>query len=141
MAPVKRAVPLVTELTRPFWDAARERRLVIQRCAACGYYNHPPRTACDACISTELSFEPVSGNGTVWSFTVMHEKSIQGFEEAVPYVTALVELVEQPALLMATNLPGSEPGTVTIGERVHVTFEPFGDDGLLLPQFEVQAPS
>jgi len=134
-----RAVPAVTDLTRPFWDAAREGRLVIQRCADCRYYNHPPKEACDNCLSTSLAFEDVSGRGSVWSWTVMHQKSVAGFEDTVPYLTALVELDEQPMLLLVTNLPGATPDAFSIGDRVHVTFEDMGD-GLLLPQFELEAP-
>jgi uncharacterized OB-fold protein len=120
--PPSRAVPTITDL--PFWEAAAAGRLAIQRCQACGYYNHPPRIACDACLSTNLTFEDVSGRGAVWSFTVMHQKSVAGFEDAVPYLTALVELDEQPLLLLVTNLPGADPATLTIGDRVHVIFEP-----------------
>ena len=78
---------------------------MIQRCADCRYYNHPPKAACDQCLSTNLVFEDVSGNGSVWSYTVMHQKSVAGFEDAVPYLTALIELDEQPMLLLVTNLP------------------------------------
>jgi uncharacterized OB-fold protein len=135
-----RATPEITGLTRPFWEAAREGRLVIQRCGECGHYNHPPRTACDACLSTSLAFEPVSGRGAVWSFTVMHQKSVAGFEDAVPYLTALVELEEQPLLLLVSNLPGADPATLRIGDRVHVAFEPLGE-GQMLPQFVLQGNS
>jgi hypothetical protein len=129
-----RATPLVTDLTQPFWDAAREGPLAVQRCADCAYYNHPPRAACDKCQSTNLEFSDVSGHGSVWTYTVMHQKSVAGFEEAVPYLTALVELDEQPLLLMVTNLPGVAPEDVRIGLRVRVTFEAL-DDGNMLPQF------
>jgi uncharacterized OB-fold protein len=124
MATPSRAVPDITDLTRSFWDAAREHRLVIQRCADCTHYNHPPRTSCDACLSTNLEFSEVSGRGRVWSFTVMHQKSVAGFEDAVPYLTALVELDEQPLLLLVTNLPGADAATLQIGDRVHAIFEP-----------------
>ena len=133
-----RAVPAVTDLTRPFWDAAKEGRLAIQRCQACGYFNHPPRPLCDRCLSDSLSFEDVSGGGAVWSFTVMHQKSVAGFEESVPYLTALVELDEQPMLLLPTNLPSVASRDVKIGERVRVTFLPL-DAESVLPQF-VPAP-
>jgi uncharacterized OB-fold protein len=148
-----RATPAITDLTRPLWDAAREGHLVIQRCAACRRYNHPPRTSCDACLSTDLAFEAVSGRGAVWSFAVMHQKSVAGFEDAVPYLTALVELEEQPLLLLVTNLPGVDPASLRIGDRVHVVFEPLDPlssqgkgaggevtPGLMLPQF-VQDPA
>jgi uncharacterized OB-fold protein len=129
-----RAVPAVTELTQPFWDAAKAGRLAIQRCQDCKHYNHPPRPLCDACLSDKLAFEAVSGSGSVWSYTVMHQKSVAGFEETVPYLTALVELDEQPMLLLPTNLPGAEAGDVTIGQRVHVTFTALDGD-IVLPQF------
>jgi uncharacterized OB-fold protein len=129
-----RATPLVTPLTEPFWQATKDGHLAIQRCDDCGYYNHPPKPACDQCQSTNLSFADVSGLGTVWSFTVMHQKSVAGFEDVVPYVTALVELDEQPMLLLLTNLPGVEAEDVRIGTRVHVTFEALVD-GNMLPQF------
>lgn len=129
-----RAVPAVTDLTQPFWDAARAGRLAIQRCQDCKRYNHPPRPLCDACLSDKLAFEDVSGNGTVWSHTVMHQKSVAGFEETVPYLTALIELDEQPMLLLPSNLLGVSPDDVKIGRRVHVTFTPLDGD-VVLPQF------
>jgi uncharacterized OB-fold protein len=128
--------PAVTDLTRPFWDATRQGRLVIQRCAACRYYNHPPRQECDKCLSTDLAFEPVSGLGRVYSFTVMHQKNVQGFENSLPYLTALVELDEQPMLLLVTNLPGSEPSDELMGARARVEFQRI-DDEITLPQFVI----
>jgi uncharacterized OB-fold protein len=133
-----RALPAVTDLTRPFWEAANEGRLAIQRCQACGYYNHPPRPLCDRCQSGDLRFEDVSGDGTVWSFTVMHQKSIAGFQDSVPYVTALVELVEQKHLLLVTNLPGVSAENVKVGMRVKVSFERLSDE-IALPQFVAAA--
>ena len=126
--------PAINDLTRPFWDAARAGRLAIQRCGACGYFNHPPVEECDRCLSNDLAFEDVAGTGTVWSYTVMHQKSVAGFEEATPYVTALVELDEQPMLLLVTNLPGSSPDSIEIGTPVSAIF-PASPDGLVLPQF------
>ncbi len=129
-----RAVPQVNDLTRPFWEAANQGRLAIQRCGACGYYNHPPKPLCDRCLSADLHFEDVSGLGTIWSYTVMHQKSVAGFEDSVPYVTALVELDEQPLLLLTTNLPGIEASDVRIGTRVQVSFQRLNDE-IALPQF------
>ena len=129
-----RAEPVITDLTRPFWDAAGEGTLAIQCCRDCAYFNHPPRTACDRCLSDALAFEPVSGLGTIWSFTVNHQKSVAGFEASVPYLTALVELDEQPMLLLVTNLPGTSADSASIGQRVRVAFETL-DNGLVLPQF------
>ena len=127
-------LPMPDDLTRPFWDAASEHRLEIQRCRSCGYYNHPPRPLCDSCGSEDLAFEPVGGRGAVYSYTVMRQKNVKGFEDDVPYVNVIVELDEQPMLFMITYLPGDEANEVRIGQRVQVMYEE--RDGVTLPQFK-----
>ena len=129
-------VPLPDDTTRPFWDAANQRQLVVQRCSACRYYNHPPRTVCDTCLSRELNFETVSGRGHVYSFTVMHLRDVPGFEQEAPFITIVVELEEQPMLLMVSNLPVAERDRVWIGAPVTVEFEDRGN-GTFLPQFKI----
>jgi uncharacterized OB-fold protein len=132
----KKPIPVADDLTSPFWDAAKEHRLVVQRCGSCGYYNHPPRPYCDACIAQEMRFEPVSGRGTVYSFTVMHQRDVAGFEEEAPFINIVVELAEQPRLLMVSNLALSERAKVKIGAAVEVYFEERGE-GVVIPQFRV----
>ena len=129
-------VPLQDELSRPFWDAAKERRLAVQRCVSCGYYNHPPRRFCDACLAQDLRFEPVSGRGVVYTFTVMHQRDVAGFEEDAPFINVVVELIEQPQLLMVSNLPIADRARVTIGAAVQVDFEDRGE-GVVVPQFRI----
>jgi uncharacterized OB-fold protein len=129
-------IPIPDDLTRPFWDAAKERRLAVQRCAACGYYNHPPRNVCDACLSQELHFTRVSGLGRIHTFTVMHQRDVPGFESEAPFINIVVELQEQPMLLMVSNLPIGERGRVRIGAPVMVDFEDRGN-GLVVPQFRI----
>lgn len=129
-------IPSPDDITRPFWDAVNERRLVVQQCTACRYYNHPPRTVCDACLSQELHFEPVSGRGRLHSFTVMHQRDVPGFESEAPFINIVVELQEQPMLLMVSNLPISERERVRIGAPVMVEFEDRGG-GVIVPQFRI----
>lgn len=130
----EKPVPVADELSQPFWDAAKEHRLAIQRCAECGYRNHPPRPTCDRCSSQRLEFAPVSGRGTIYTFTVMHQPSVAGFEDEVPYINIVVELEEQPMLFMVSNLPHAEIDRIRIGRPVEVWFEDRGS-GLVLPQF------
>jgi uncharacterized OB-fold protein len=132
----KKPLPVADDLTSPFWDAAKEHRLVVQRCGSCGYYNHPPRPYCDACTAQEMRFEPVSGRGTVFSFTVMHQRDVAGFEDEAPFINVVVELAEQPRLLMVSNLELSERAKVKIGEPVEVYFEDRGE-GIVIPQFRI----
>ena len=127
-------LPAADDLSQPFWEAARQRRLVVQRCQDCGYFNHPPRPACDACQSQQLQFEPVSGRGTIYSFTVMHQPNVAGFEDEVPYLNILVELEEQPLLFMVSNLAFSKLDKIQIGRTVELYFEEVDDD-VTLPKF------
>jgi len=83
-----------------------------------------------------LSFVPVSGLGTVYTFTVMHQRDVAGFEDEAPFVNIVVELVEQSQLLMVSNLPIAERSKVKIGATVEVYFEDRGE-GLVIPQFRI----
>ena len=132
----RRPLPAVDDLTKPFWEAAKQHQLVVQRCQNCGYFNHPPRTVCDACQSQQLAFAPVSGKGAIYTFSVMYQQNITGFEEQTPYLNIVVELDEQPQLFMVANLPGSEREKVKIGGRVEVYFEEI-DEEISLPQFRI----
>ena len=128
--------PLIDDLTRPFWEAAREHRLVIQRCQDCRHFNHPPRPVCPACQSAALAFEPVSGRGTIYSFSVMYQPNVAGFGDELPYLNILVELEEQPRLFVVSDLPGAYREQVRIGGRVEVSFEDV-DAELTLPKFRL----
>lgn len=129
-------LPAVDALSKPFWDAAKQHRLVLQRCTACGYFNHPPRLACDACQSQQLDFAPVSGRGRIYSFTVMHQPNIAGFEDEIPYLNILVELEEQAKLFMVCDLPLADRDKVKIGGSVEVWFEDVNAE-ISLPRFRL----
>jgi uncharacterized OB-fold protein len=101
--------------TAPFWQAAREHRLVVQRCATCGAHQFYPRPFCLTCSSLVLEWVGVSGSATVYSKTTVRIPVIE--ELAPPYVVAIVTLDEGPRL--TTNLVGDEP---EIGDQVTVTW-------------------
>jgi len=80
-----------------WWDATRERRLLVQRCGSCGDHQHYPRPFCVACGARDLALVAASGRGTVYSFTVVHRAPSAEF--APPYTIALVRLEEGPLML------------------------------------------
>ena len=133
-------IPVPDEVSAPFWEAARERKLVMQRCSACGYYNHPPRRFCDACLSQNLGFVPVSGKGKIYTYTIMHQRDVAGFENDAPYINIVVELDEQPMLLMVSDLPLNERDRARIGASVEVSFEE-RSDGPMIPRFIIKSHS
>ncbi|WP_433360082.1 Zn-ribbon domain-containing OB-fold protein [Streptosporangium sp. CA-115845] len=116
------------EVSEAFWDATRERRLVLQSCRACDHRQHYPRLLCTSCGNTELEFAPISGLGVVDSFTVVHRAPTPGMEP--PYVVARVRLAEGPILL--TNLIGDADWVCDM--PVRVDWRPL-PDGRHLPVF------
>ena len=126
--------PVVTDLTRPFWEAAREGRLAAQRCDECGVFRHPPLPQCVHCRSARTSWVDLEPTGRVYQRTVMHERRVHGFENAVPYLCVAVQLDCAPELLFVGNIASSEPSEVRIGDPVVAVFDPL-PGGLGLPQF------
>jgi len=132
MAEYRKPLPRPTALSQPFWDAAKEGRLLVQTCGSCGAVQHPPRPLCRACWSDDLAWTPATGEATVYSFTIAHRTSTRGFREDGPYVVAIVETDE--GARMTTNIVGCAPGDVRVGQRVRAVFEP-ATDAITLPKF------
>jgi uncharacterized OB-fold protein len=130
--------PPASELTRPFWDATREQRLLIQWCTACDAPVWFPREVCVHCLANALEWREAAGTGSVYAFLVEHRPNLPGVFGDEPYVVALVELDEGPRLM--TNVIGCPPSSVAVGQRVRVTWEPLSD-GRNLPQFEPMSHS
>jgi uncharacterized OB-fold protein len=119
---IERPVPEITPRMRPFWKAAAEGRLVIQRCDNCGKKHFPAIEICNGCLREALRWIDVSGRGTVFSFVVMHQVYHPAFAARVPYVVADIELDEGPHII--SNVIGCDLEDVEIGIPVFVEFEP-----------------
>lgn len=127
-----RVPPMLTPLNRSFWTGGEHGRLLIHRCADCRTWLHPAPEVCRVCLSREVRPEEACGRGTVAAFTVNHQQwNPAGTVE--PYVIAMVELAEQEALRLITNVL-APPADVHIGMPVRVRFEPLDD--VWLPLFE-----
>jgi uncharacterized OB-fold protein len=125
--------PPSTPATEPYWDATRERRLLLQWCDSCDAPVHYPREVCPVCLREELSWREASGEGEVYAFGVHHRAGNPIMEARLPYVVALVDLAEGARVM--TNIVGCEPAGVRVGMPVQVTWEAL-TDGRNLPQFE-----
>ena len=120
-----RLEPPVTDVTAPFWDATRERHLLLQWCRSCEQLVWYPRETCPGCLGTDLEWRPASGGGTVHACSVMPRPGNPGMAGREPYVVALVALDEGVRLM--SNVVGGDPWTVAVGDRVALTWEPLSD--------------
>ena len=121
-------LPDLTEsLTGPFWEHAARGVLALPR-KDDGSWHWYPKTA-------DVEWVPVSGRGTVFSWTEVHQVFLPAYAEQVPFLTGLVALEEDPSVRLATRFVDCD--TIEIGQPVEVTFRP-----LTFPTVdgEVQAP-
>ncbi len=131
-----RILPRLVESNRDFWQGGERGELRFWRCQDCGYYIHPPLPVCPMCHSKNLAVERVSGAATLTTYSINHQPWMPGPE--LPYVVAIVEIVEQPSVRLTTNLVNCPHDEIRIGIPVRVTFEHHADpDGdVWIPLFE-----
>lgn len=134
--PVWRTLPEVTEDTRFFWTSGRDGVLRFQRCSACRRYVHPPGPVCVWCGTPDPQPEAVSGRGTLYSHSTNYQQWVPA-DEPYTYIVGLVELIEQEALRLTTNIVNCAEEDLWIGMPVQVTFEQHGE--VWLPLFEPAA--
>ncbi|MHB8330025.1 MAG: Zn-ribbon domain-containing OB-fold protein [Acidimicrobiales bacterium] len=123
--PKPRPAPVPEPEAAAYFAAARDGRLVVQRCDACGAHQLYPRHRCLACRGP-VSWIEATGRGTVYTFTVIRQNYSRPFRDWVPYVVALVDLEEGPRVM--TNVVGCDPQDVHIGMAVRAHFEAVSDD-------------
>jgi uncharacterized OB-fold protein len=107
-----------------FFAGAREGKLTGIRCTACGGVAIPPKAFCERCGKRAWETIPLSGNGTIDSFTIIRVAP-RAFVGQAPYAIAAVRLVEGVALLgRLVDVPLDK---IAVGMRVR--FRPLVDNG------------
>jgi uncharacterized OB-fold protein len=123
--PKPRPAPVLDPDSAPYWSAAHEGRLVVQRCESCGKNQLYGRALCKFC-GGDVRWVDASGKGTVATFTVIRQNYSRPFRDWIPYVVALVDLDEGPRVM--TNIVGCDPEDVAIGMRVTARFEQVSEE-------------
>jgi uncharacterized protein len=121
--------PVITQDNAFWFDAAREGRLVIQRCASCGVLRHPPAPTCAHCRSFDWDSVQASGRGTLHSYAIAHHPKDSAFE--YPLVVGLADLEE--GVRIVADMVDVDPDAVAIDMPVEVLFAEHAH-GTLLPQ-------
>lgn len=117
--------------TEPFWEAAKDRRLVAPQCRECKRFRLPPTPFCPQCQSTAVDWPELSGRGAVYSFSVV--RGLPGMADLL-LVPIVVELPDAPGARLVSNLIDIDPEQVSIGMDVQVDFTPIAH-GYLYPVF------
>lgn len=127
-------------LTAEYFAGAARGELVIPRCEECGTLVWYPAPECPACGSDAVKWVPVSGDANLFSWAVVRRAFLPAFEEKVPFVTALVALVEDPAVRLCSYIVDAEPESLTADTPLRVTFRPLSfstvpDHSVIVPMF------
>ena len=133
-------LPDVTDaITAPFFAGAARGELVIPRCDVCRAYVWYPQESCPH-DGGSLTWTPVSGRGTLFTWAVVRRAFLPAFADRVPFVTALVALEEDPAVRLCTYVIGTAPESLVADAAVAVSFEPLEfttvpDKSVIVPMF------
>ena len=124
------SAPRIAPESIEYWNGTRVGELRYQRCADCATANFGPGLACRNCRSRALTWVAGSGQGVVYSWTVVWRPQTPAFE--VPYAPAIIRLDEGYDLL--TALVGLDHTDIADGLRVCVEFHTLSGE-ITLPFF------
>ena len=123
-------LPHPTEISQPFWDGLKAHRVRLQQCEACGHWIFFPRAHCPACASRRLAWRDVSGEGTLYAYTVARVPTLPEFTDEMPQLLAVVKFDEGPHV--NTTIVGAAPEALKIGARVRPVFDERPGEATLL---------
>lgn len=130
--------PLPDALSKPFWDACNEQRLIIQYCTKCKRMQYPPEETCYECGSDEnLEWREVKGRGKIHGYCVMYDSRIRLLQDRQPFNLAVIELEENPEIKFFSHLPGTPVDEVPVGASVQLEFEETAT-GQMVPEWCVE---
>ncbi|MGK5698199.1 bifunctional MaoC family dehydratase N-terminal/OB-fold nucleic acid binding domain-containing protein [Streptomyces sp. URMC 128] len=127
----RRPRPVVNRDNAGFWEGVARHALLIQRCTGCGTLRFPWLPGCNSCGRPGWDTVEASGEGTVYSYVVMHHPPFPAFEP--PYAVGLIELAEGVRII--SNVVGVPYDKVRVGMPVRLCFRQY-DDELVLPVFQ-----
>jgi uncharacterized OB-fold protein len=110
----------------PYFDAAKEGKLVIKKCNGCGKHHHYPRVLCPFCFSDKTEWVQAKGTGKIYTYSVTRRGG------PTPYCLAYVELDE--GVRMMTNIVDCDLDAINIGQKVKVSFKQT-EGGFAMPVF------
>lgn len=124
--------PDINEVSKPYWDALQNGKLMFQHCRHCGNNWLPARHECPKCLEADNEWQPASGKAKLISWVVYHRAFHPAFEGHLPYNVAVVELAEGPRMI--TNVVIDDAETLVIDQPL--TFVPAQEQGRGIARFK-----
>lgn len=116
----------------PFWEATKEKKLLMQWCTTVNKPVHYPRQLSPFTLEDTLEWRESPGRGEVYAITVVYKPSMPMAK--VPYAVALVDLEE--GARMMTEIVNCDPTEVKVGDKVQLTWDEL-PGGRHMPVFEL----
>ncbi len=126
-------MPIQTSISAPFWDGLKAGKVLLQHCGACAKWTFYPRRHCSHCLSDQVEFREVTGEGTLYTYTVARIPTLPEFAGPEPQLLAVVELDE--GVRVNTTLVGLKEDEIKIGMRVKPVRARVNEDGTVLLRF------
>ncbi len=126
-------LPELDGLHGEFFAHCKNHALHFQRCDDCQTFRHVPREMCAECGSWNWSWQPSSGRGKVFTWTVVARPMHPAFVDACPYAPVVVEMEEGVRLL--SEVVNVAPADLEIDMAVEVQFDDVTSD-VTLPKFK-----
>ncbi len=122
--------------TQHYWEGVKAGELRYQTCNDCnGRVNFVPTAHCQGCGGSNLKWNVSKGEGTVYTFSVVRQNRIPGFQELGAYAVAYVDLDEGFRMLTNVMVDGDPTKDVKVGQRVRVEFEKQDSGDYPIPVF------
>ncbi|MCL1037966.1 OB-fold domain-containing protein [Shewanella submarina] len=129
-------MPVATSISQPFWQALNEGELLIQQCEDCRGFVFYPRNHCTHCMSDKLSWKPVSGEATLYTYTLTRVPTLPELADEMPQALAVVELKE--GVRVNTTLTGLDESEIRVGMKLKPVFHKVDARGNTLLRFTAE---
>ena len=127
------APPLISEVSRPWWDGLARGELTVQQCQACAHWVFYPRPFCPSCGSRELVWRQVDGSATLYTWSVARVAVSPAFEHLNQPILAVAEL--DIGVRIPTSLCDVQPEAVRIGMALTPVFDGDSYPGVTLLRY------
>ena len=132
MSEYKKPLPLITDLSKVFYDGCKDGKLLYQRCGDCSTIVFFPKMQCPNCLGDKFEWQESKGKGKIYTFTVTYEYAPPEFMEDVPYAVAIVKMDE--GFTIMSNIVECDFDDLACDMPVEVVFEDLTDE-ISLPKF------